>query len=44
MQRENQRRVRFEIMAQTRGSLEAWIEARGPQATDFLFPSRMYMS
>ncbi|AJX31903.1 site-specific tyrosine recombinase XerC [Burkholderia oklahomensis] len=44
MQQEMQRPVRFEITEQTRESLEAWIEARGLKAADFLFPSRLHTS
>lgn len=44
MQQKTQRPVQFEITEQTRESLEAWIEARGPKAADFLFPSRIHTS
>lgn len=39
MQQKTQRPVQFEITEQTRESLEAWIEARGLKAADFLFPT-----
>mgnify|MGYP006182072943 CR=1 FL=1 len=42
MQQKTQRPVQFEITEQTRESLEAWIEARGLKAADFLFPSRLH--
>ena len=44
MQQKTQRPVQFEITEQTRESLEAWIEARGLKAADFLFPSRLHTS
>jgi integrase len=43
-QQKTQRPVQFEIAEQTRESLEAWIEARGLKAADFLFPSRLHTS
>jgi len=43
-QQKTQRPVQFEITEQTRESLEAWIEARGLKAADFLFPSRLHTS
>lgn len=44
MQQKTQRPVQFEITERTRESLEAWIEARGPKAADFLFPGRIHTS
>ncbi|WP_338616045.1 tyrosine-type recombinase/integrase [Achromobacter sp. E1] len=44
MQQKTQRPVQFEITQQNRESVEAWIEARGLKATDFLFPSRLHTS
>lgn len=44
MQQKTQRPVQFEITEQTRGCVEAWIEARGLKAADFLFPSRLHTS
>ena len=44
MQQKTQRPVQFEITEQTRESLDAWIEARGLKAADFLFPSRLHTS
>ena len=44
MQQKTQRPVQYEITEQTRESLEAWIEARGLKAADFLFPSRLHTS
>ncbi|NTX19421.1 tyrosine-type recombinase/integrase [Burkholderia cepacia] len=44
MQQKTQRPVQFEITERTRKSLEAWIEARGLKAADFLFPSRSHTS
>ena len=44
MQQKTQRPVQFEITERTRESLEAWIEARGLKAADFLFPSRSHTS
>ena len=44
MQQKTQRPVQFEVTEQTRESLEAWIEARGLKAADFLFPSRIHTS
>jgi len=42
MQQKTQRPVQFEITEQTLESFEAWIEARGLKAADFLFPSRLH--
>ncbi len=44
MQQKTQRTVQFEITEQTSDNLEAWIEARGLKAADFLFPSRLHTS
>ena len=44
MQQKTQRPVQFEITEQTRESVEAWIEARGLKAVDFLFPSPLHTS
>lgn len=44
MQQKTRRPVQFEITEQTRESVEAWIEARGLKAADFLFPSRLHTS
>lgn len=44
MQQKTQRPVQFEITDQTRDSIEAWIEARGLKAADFLLPSRLHTS
>jgi site-specific recombinase XerC len=44
MQQKTQRPVQFEITEQTRKSLEAWIQARGLKAADYLFPSRLHAS
>ncbi|MBD9633495.1 tyrosine-type recombinase/integrase [Pseudomonas sp. PDM19] len=40
MQQKTQRPVQFEITAQTRASVEAWIHAARRRNDDFLFPSR----
>ncbi|MBD9577776.1 tyrosine-type recombinase/integrase [Pseudomonas sp. PDM23] len=40
MQQKTQRPVQFEITAQTRASVEAWIRAAHRRNDDFLFPSR----
>ncbi|GAA16455.1 integrase family protein [Pseudomonas aeruginosa NCMG1179] len=40
MQQKTQRPVQFEITAQTRASVEAWISAARRRNDDFLFPSR----
>jgi integrase len=40
MQQKTQRPVQFEITAQTRASVEAWIRAARRRNDDFLFPSR----
>ncbi|MBD9503756.1 tyrosine-type recombinase/integrase [Pseudomonas sp. PDM23] len=40
MQQKTQRPVQFEITAQTRASVEAWISAAHRRNDDFLFPSR----
>lgn len=40
MQQKTQRPVQFEITAQTRTSVEAWIRAARRRNDDFLFPSR----
>ncbi|WP_370628197.1 hypothetical protein [Bordetella sp. BOR01] len=44
MQQKTQRPVQLEITEQTLESFEAWIEARGLKAADFLFPSRLHTS
>lgn len=44
MQQKTQRPVQFEITEQTRESREAWIEARGLKAADFLFRSWLHTS
>lgn len=44
MQQKTQRPVQFEIMEQTRQSLEAWITVRGLKPVDYLFPSRQHAS
>ncbi|WP_336217384.1 tyrosine-type recombinase/integrase [Pseudomonas aeruginosa] len=41
MQQKTQRPVQFEITAQTRASVEAWILAARRRNDDFLFPSRV---
>lgn len=40
LQQKTQRPVQFEITAQTRASVEAWIRAARRRNDDFLFPSR----
>jgi len=40
MQQKTQQPVQFEITAQTRASVEAWIRAARRRSDDFLFPSR----
>lgn len=40
MQQKTQRPVQFEITAQTRASVEAWIRAARRSSDEFLFPSR----
>lgn len=44
MQQKTQRPVQFEITAQTRASVEAWIRAARRRNDDFLFPSRVRRS
>lgn len=44
MQQKTQRPVQFEITAQTRASVEAWIRAARCRNDDFLFPSRVRRS
>ena len=43
-QKKTKRPVRFEITARTRKSIDEWIEARGLNESDFLFPSRLHSS
>lgn len=44
MQQKTQRPVQFEITAQTRASVEAWIRTACRRNDDFLFPSRVRIS
>jgi integrase len=44
MQQKTQRPVQFEITAQTREAIAAWIRLAGLIASDFLFPSRLHRS
>ena len=43
-QQKTQRPVQFEIIEQTRDSVEGWIRAAELSASDFLFPSRIHAS
>ena len=41
IQQKTSRPVQFEIMAETRSTLERWLERRGGTLNDFVFPSRI---
>lgn len=43
-QKKTKRPVRFEITARTRKSVVEWIEAKGLNESDYLFPSRLHNS
>lgn len=41
IQQKTSRPVQFEIMTETRSTLERWFERRGGRLNDFVFPSRI---